>query len=54
MGAGNAVDDLDQVIEDYHLALGEFMRGNYEPAKQVFSDERTSPLATPSAPSHAA
>ncbi len=32
-----AVDDLDQVIEQFQLALGEFVKGNPGPCKKVFS-----------------
>jgi hypothetical protein len=52
MGAGNAADDLEQVIERYHLALGEFMRGNYEHTKQLFSERDDVTLGNLSAPSH--
>jgi ketosteroid isomerase-like protein len=31
------VDDLDQVLEQFQLALGEFMKGNPEPAKKLWS-----------------
>jgi hypothetical protein len=30
-----AVDEVDELIERYHLALGEFMKGNPEPAKRL-------------------
>ena len=30
-----AVDDLDEVIEQYHIALGEIVKGNPEPLKMV-------------------
>jgi ketosteroid isomerase-like protein len=50
MGAGNAADDLEQVIERYHLALGEFMRGNYEPTKQLFSERDDVTLGNPFGP----
>jgi ketosteroid isomerase-like protein len=50
MGAGNAVDDLEQVIERYHLALGEFMRGNSEPAEQLFSERDDVTLGNPFGP----
>jgi ketosteroid isomerase-like protein len=50
MGTGNAVDDLDQVVEQYHLALGEFMRGNYEPAKELFSEREDVTLGNPFGP----
>ena len=32
-----AVDDLDEVVEQYHLAAREFIKGNPEPYKMVFS-----------------
>lgn len=50
MGAGNAVDDLERVIERYHLALGEFMRGNSEPAEQLFSERDDVTLGNPFGP----
>jgi ketosteroid isomerase-like protein len=50
MGTGNAVDDLDEVVERYHLALGEFMKGNYEPAKQLFSEREDVTLGNPFGP----
>src|SRR5215212_1983076 len=41
------VDDLDEVVEQYHLALGEFMKGNAEPAKNLFSHREDVSLANP-------
>jgi hypothetical protein len=38
-----ALDELDEVVEQYHLALGEFMKGNPEPAKKLFSHQEDSP-----------
>ena len=32
-----AVDDFDQALEQYHLAAAEFIKGNPEPYKMVFS-----------------
>jgi hypothetical protein len=32
-------EDFDRVGEQYHLALGEFMRGSAEAAKSLFSQE---------------
>ena len=32
-----AVDDVDELIEQYHLALGEFMKGTPEPVKRLWS-----------------
>ena len=31
-----AVDDLAEVVEQYHLALGEFVEGNPEPLKMMY------------------
>jgi hypothetical protein len=30
-----AVDDLDELIEQFHLAQGEFVKGNPEPCKRL-------------------
>jgi hypothetical protein len=45
-----AVDDLDQVIEPYQRALGEFVKGNPEPAKELFSPREDVTLANPFGP----
>ena len=42
-----AVDDLDEVVEQLHLALGEFMKGNPQPAKHLFSHRDDVTLANP-------
>jgi ketosteroid isomerase-like protein len=42
-----AVSDLDEVVEQYHLAIGEFMKGNPEPAKKLFSHRDDVTLANP-------
>ena len=42
-----AVNDVDELIEQYHLALGEFMKGNPEPAKNLFSHRDDVSLAKP-------
>jgi ketosteroid isomerase-like protein len=42
-----AVADLDEVVEQYHLALGKFMKGNPEPAKKLFSHREDVKLANP-------
>lgn len=42
-----AVDDLDEVIEHYDLALDEFMRGDPEPVKKIFSHREDVTLANP-------
>ena len=43
-------DDLDQVIEQYHLALDEIMRGNAEGYKRVYSRREDVTLANPFGP----
>jgi ketosteroid isomerase-like protein len=42
-----AVDDVDELIEHYHIALGEFMKGNLEPAMKLFSHRDDVSLAKP-------
>ncbi len=42
-----AIDDVDRLIERYHLALAEFMRGNPEPAKELWSHRDDVTLANP-------
>jgi ketosteroid isomerase-like protein len=32
-----AVDDVDELIEQYHLAVDEFLKGNPEPAMELWS-----------------
>ena len=44
------VDDFDQVVEQYHLALGEFFKGNPEAAKKIFSHREDVTLANPFGP----
>jgi hypothetical protein len=44
------VDDLDEVIEQLHLALGDFVKGNPEPVKQIFSHQEDVTLANPLGP----
>ena len=41
------MDDVDEVVEQYHLALGEFMKGNREPAQKLFSHREDVTLANP-------
>jgi ketosteroid isomerase-like protein len=41
------VDDLDQVIEQYHQALGEFMKGDPEPVWKFHSHREDVTLANP-------
>ncbi len=45
-----AVDDVDELIEQYHLALGEFLKGNPEPAKKLLSHREDVTLANPYSP----
>lgn len=42
-----AVDDVDQLIEQYQLALGDFVKGNPEPVKKLFSHREDVNLANP-------
>ncbi len=44
------VDDLDEVIEQYDRALDEFMTGNPEPVKEIFSHREDVTLANPFGP----
>jgi ketosteroid isomerase-like protein len=45
-----AVEDLDQVVEQYHLALGEIVKGNPEPLKVMYSHREEVSLANPFGP----
>jgi hypothetical protein len=45
-----AVDDGDELIEQYRLALGEFMKGIPEPAKELLSHREDVSLANPYGP----
>jgi len=47
----SAVDDLDEVIEQYHLALGEIVKGYSEPLKMMYSHAEEVALANPFGPS---
>jgi ketosteroid isomerase-like protein len=42
-----AVDDVDELIELYHLALNEFMKGNPQPAKALWSRRDDATLTNP-------
>src|SRR5829696_6986934 len=42
-----AVEDLDEVIEQFQLALNEFLKGNPEPAKKLWSHRDDVSLANP-------
>jgi ketosteroid isomerase-like protein len=46
----SAVDDVDQLIEQYHQALDEFVKGNPEPVKKLFSHREDVSLANPLGP----
>ncbi len=46
----SAMDDVDSLIEQYHLALDAFMKGNPEPAKELFSHQDDMTLANPYGP----
>ena len=39
--------DFDEVIEQYHLALDEYVKGNLEPVKMLFSHREDVTLANP-------
>src|SRR5215207_4709831 len=45
-----AVDDVDQLIEQYQLALGEFVNGNPEPVQKLYSHRDDVTLANPLGP----
>ena len=45
-----AVDDLNEVLEQYRLASAEFVKGNPEPYKMVFSHREDVSLANPFGP----
>jgi ketosteroid isomerase-like protein len=46
----SAVDDVDELIERYQLALGEFVKGDAEPGKELFSRKDDVTLANPLGP----
>ena len=43
----SALENFEQVLEQYHLAIGEFMKGNPQPAKEMFSHRDDVTLANP-------
>ena len=45
-----AAPDFDQVIDKYHLALGELVKGNPDPATAMFSRQEDVTLANPFGP----
>ena len=46
----SAADDVDQLITQYHQALDEFVKGNPEPVKKLFSHREDVSLANPLGP----
>lgn len=46
----STVDDLDEVVEQCQLALGEFVKGNPEPMQRMFSHQEDVSLANPFGP----
>src|SRR5829696_1385181 len=45
-----AADDVDELIERYQLALGEFVKGDDKPGKELFSRKDDVTLANPLGP----
>ena len=45
-----AADDVDQVVQQYYLASAEFIKGNPEPYKAVFSHREDVTFANPYGP----
>jgi ketosteroid isomerase-like protein len=45
-----AVDDVDELIEQFHLAQGEIVKGNPEPVKRLFSHREDVTLNNPFVP----
>jgi ketosteroid isomerase-like protein len=45
-----AVDDVDELIERYQLALDEFMKGDPKPVQELFSHREDASLANPYGP----
>ena len=46
-----AINDVDQLNEQYHLASGEFLKGNPETVKNLWSHKEDVGLAKPYGPS---
>jgi ketosteroid isomerase-like protein len=44
------VDDVDQLLEQWHPASGEFLKGNPEPVKKLWSHREDVTLANPFGP----
>jgi hypothetical protein len=49
----SAVDDVDRLIEQWQRAAGEFVKGNPEPLKKLWSHKEDVTLANPWGPSSA-
>jgi ketosteroid isomerase-like protein len=45
-----AIDNVDDLIEQYQLALGDFFKGDPEPVKKLFSHREDVSLANPLGP----
>jgi ketosteroid isomerase-like protein len=45
-----AVEDVDQLIEQFHLASNEFLKGNPEPVNKLWSRREDVSLANPFSP----
>src|SRR5215216_1540297 len=45
-----AVEEVDELIEQYQLALGEFMKGNPQPVQNLFSHREDATFANPYSP----
>jgi ketosteroid isomerase-like protein len=50
MGEENLTEDFDSAVDQYHTAAGEFIKGNPEPYKRVFSRQEDVSVANPFAP----
>ena len=46
----SAVDDVDELIEQFHLEQGEFVKGNPDPVKELYSHRDDVTLANPLGP----
>jgi len=46
----STANDVDELIERYQLGLGDFMKGNPEPVKELFSHREDVTLANPLGP----
>ena len=46
----SAVDDVDELIEQFHLASDEFLKGNPEPVNKLWSHREDVTLANPQGP----